>query len=545
MKKKLQTKGKDEYEKIREEIKKSSNVPYLNEFSNFDNIDEYMQDIIYLNIYKQRFIYFYAMTRYKLSNEISKENSDVVSRPNKINNKREKEKRDNYLNEAIKYYNECKNINKLFGINQIKIIYSLIMISKCYLSLRDYKNSIININEALYSYYQFSKTFNENHSMKYNPKVMLFVETNIFQYIFFTMAHISYIFHKPSVNNWIILKIFDTSPFILNNVHHQAGINIINFLERNKTKMNKYNKNFLQNKNWMNEYDKLKKKLIKFFSRLSEKNEKEKYKKEGSLITGGDINTRSIHSRSINKKTAKENTMSVKFSSNINASKYKSVYNISRNRRLKKNITICVNENILEKIKWGQFKDIIIKYLNKYFTINEDDKFGYVQFGVNGIIIKSFLSLPLNQFIPKFNKIINNKELNNYSIVEKESQIFIGIYDIFDSIINNYKKTEENDNIIMFFIDEKDIRFSSVADCLNIVDALNENNTSVFFFSFNKIIDEKKVNNIQSFLNGLIEGYFFQIKNYQQLKEIFVNLSTLKYQISFFKYDYDCFDHNI
>ena len=97
----------------------------------------------------------------------------------------------------------------------------------------------------------------------------------------------------------------------------------------------------------------------------------------------------------------------------------------------------------------------------------------------------------------------------------------------------------------MFFIDEKDIRFSSVADCLNIVNALNENNTSIFFFSFNKIIDEKKVNNIQSFLNGLIEGYFFQIKNFQQLKEIFVNLSTLKYQISFFKYDYDCFDHNI
>ena len=290
----------------------------------------------------------------------------------------------------------------------------------------------------------------------------------------------------------------------------------------------------------MNEYDKLKKKLIKFFSRLSEKNVKEKNKKEGSFITGGDINTRSI-----NKKTAKENTMSVKFSSNINASKYKSMYNINRNRRLKKNITICVNENILEKIKWGQFKDILIKYLNKYFTINEDDKFGYVQSGSNGIITKSFLSLPLNQFIHKFNKIINNIELNPYSIVDNESKVFIGIYDIFDSIINNYKKTEENDNIIMFFIDEKDIRFSSVADCLNIVDALNENNTSVFFFSFNKIIDEKKVNNIQSFLNGLIEGYFFQIKNYQQLKEIFVNLSTLKYQISFFKYDYDCFDHNI
>ena len=96
------------------------------------------------------------------------------------------------------------------------------------------------------------------------------------------------------------------------------------------------------------------------------------------------------------------------------------------------------------------------------------------------------------------------------------------------------KKTEETDNNIMFFIDEKNIRFSYVADCLNIVDALVENNTRVFFFSFYKIINVQKINNIQSFLNGLIEWYFFQIKNYQQLKEIFVNLSTKKYQINFF-----------
>ena len=148
------------------------------------------------------------MSKYKLANEISKESSDVVSRQNKINNKRQKEKRDNYLNEAIKYFNECKNINKLFGINQIKIIYSLIMISKCYLSLRDYKNSIININEALYSYYQFSKTFNENHSNKYNPKVMLFVEANIFQYILFTLSSICSTFSKPNATIWITFKIY-------------------------------------------------------------------------------------------------------------------------------------------------------------------------------------------------------------------------------------------------------------------------------------------------------------------------------------------------
>ena len=125
------------------------------------------------------------------------------------------------------------------------------------------------------------------------------------------------------------------------------------------------------------------------------------------------------------------------------------------------------------------------------------------------------------------------------------SEGFIGLYDIFDSIIKNYQKTEENDNIIMLFIDEKYIRFSSINDCLSIVEALNGNNVNFFFFCFNEIIINNKVNNIQSFLNGLIEGHLFQIKNYEQLKEIFVNLSTKDHQINFFKYDYDCFEHNL
>ena len=97
----------------------------------------------------------------------------------------------------------------------------------------------------------------------------------------------------------------------------------------------------------------------------------------------------------------------------------------------------------------------------------------------------------------------------------------------------------------MLFIDIKDIRFSSVVDCVNTVEALNESNTSVFFFCFNDIIENDKINNIQSFLNGLIEGYLFQIKNYQQLKEIFVNLSTNNFETDIYKYFYECFDSKL
>ena len=295
--KELKIETKEEINKIKEEIKKSSNVPYLNEYSDFDNIDEYTKKIIYLNIYKQRIIYLYAMTKYKLAKEI-----------NKNNNIKEKQKRNSYINDAIKFFNECKSINKLLGINQIKINYTLIMISNCYVYLNDYKNSFANINEALNLYFRFSKTFNIHHSKKYNPKVMIFVKTNIFYHIIFTISNICSSFHKPCASNWIILKLFNTSPFILGSIHNTAGNDLVNFLEKNKTRMNRFDKNFLQNKNIMKEYDKLKKYYIKITSRL--------YSKKSQNNIKSNINP-----------TIKENTISYKISSNLKTSKYKSVYN--------------------------------------------------------------------------------------------------------------------------------------------------------------------------------------------------------------------------
>ena len=111
-----------------------------------------MIDIILLKIFKQKFIYLYAMTKFKLGSEINSGHSNTQNIANKNKTKKNKEKMNNYFKEAIKYFHECKNINSLLGINQIKIIYSLIMISKCYLHLKDYKNSIININESLNLY---------------------------------------------------------------------------------------------------------------------------------------------------------------------------------------------------------------------------------------------------------------------------------------------------------------------------------------------------------------------------------------------------------
>ena len=97
----------------------------------------------------------------------------------------------------------------------------------------------------------------------------------------------------------------------------------------------------------------------------------------------------------------------------------------------------------------------------------------------------------------------------------------------------------------MVFIDEKNIRFAKEIDCINIVEQLNESNTSIFFFCFNDEIKNEKINNVQSFLNGLIEGYFFHIQNYQQLKEFLANLSTNIHQTNFFKFDFNSFDNHL
>ena len=535
--KKLKIGGKNEIDdKLKDAIKRSSTVSYLNEYSNFDNIDENMKDNIYIKIFKQRFIYLYAMTKYKLGSEINYNND------NKNKNKKIKEQKENYLKEAIKYFQECYKINTLLGINQIKIIYSLIMISNCYEKLNDYKNAILNINEALSLYFNFSKNFTEYHSKHYNPRIMLFIENNIFHYILFTYSKICLTFNKPSASNWIILRIFETSPFYLNNVHFHAGMNLLNFFDKNKKKMNKYEQNFYKNVFIMKEFDKIKKRYGKIIARLYIKNYNDNNNNNDNsskkLICSNYTNNN-------NKISTIDESVTDKVSSNLKkemvTSRISSLFH-NKNKKTNKTITLCLSEAILEKIKGQVLKEVLIKYFQKYFEQNESDKFSFVQFASNGKK-NVFIKLEnLNKFLLKLQKAKGSFEFTD-SFKSNKDFVFTDLYNILDSIIKTYSNSEETDNIIMVFIDSKDIRFSSEDDCLNIVEDLNKKNVSLYFFSFEKEMKPKKVNNIQSFLSGLIEGYFFHIKNYQQLKPILINNSSFKKQTNFFGFDYNIFEY--
>ena len=512
---------KDENYKLKNLIKRSSTVSYINEYSNFENMDENILEIIYFNIYKQRFYYLNAMTKYKLGSDLDNK---------KEKDKRNKEIKEKYFKEAIKYFKESNDINELLGINQIKIIYALIMITKCYIYLKDYKNAIFNIDSALSLYFNFSKSFNDNQSKRYNPKIMFFVETNIFQYILFTFSILCNSFKKPFASNFIILKIFDTSPFILNNIHYNGAINIMNFLEKNKSKLNRFSKNFYNNPNLMKEYENLKNYFTKITSRLYFKN---KDKIPGNEVDDSDKNQNIIESL---RKSKFSSNMKSDFVTSRMCSRYYNKY-----RNIYKNITFCLSEKIFEQINIEEFKYITINYLKKYFNQNNKDIFSFIQFGSNGEKTLFLNPCSLNEFCNKFKK--TNNYVENVIISAKNSTLFMGLYDLLNSVIQNYQASKLNDNIIMLFINSEDIRFSCIADCINIVEELNKNNTSVYFFCFDKIVDGNKINNIQSFLNGLIDGYFFEIKNYKQIKEFFVNISNNKKQSNFFKFDFESFDH--
>ena len=539
----LSGKNNEYDDKIKDSIKRSSSESYINEYSTFEKIDENLLLIIKIKILRQRFIYLFAMNKYKLGVELSKGkniNQEGLGINEKKKTKKDSDKRTNYLKEAINYFNECKKINNMLGINQIKVIYILIMIAKCYSQLNDYRQAMNNINEALSLFLEFSKSFKDYHSKNYNPRIMLFIENNIFHYILYTMSTICNQFNKINSSQWINLKLFETSPFIIGNIHYKCGLDIQNYLEKNKLKLNKSDSKSFKT-TALKEIEKTKKYFSKLIPRINAK-----YVNKKSFLFEK-ISSDQSHSNSYKTKS-EDKTIRSNVSSNLRRDHQTGIssYYTPVKKNINKIITLCLSEKIFQKICGMELKDVIIKYFQKYFALNENDKYNFIQFANNGKKTVYFKMEKLDSFLLKIQKAKNSFELSD-TYMKNSNAPFMELYNIFDSILKSYPPNEESitDNIIIMFINSEDIRFQTIGDCIKIVDDLKKKNTSVFLLSYDDEIEPDKINNIHSFLNGFFEGYFFQIKNYQQLKQIFINISNIKYQSNFFGYDFDIFDHTL
>ena len=538
----LSGKNNEYDDKIKDAIKRSSSESYINEYSFFEKIDENMLLIIKIKILRQRFIYIYAMTKFKLGMEMIKNKNQEGGIVDKIKAKRDKEKKINYFKEAINYFTESKKINNLLGINQIKVIYALIMIAKCHSQLNDYRQAMNNINEALSLFFELSKSFKDYHAKYYNPRIMIFIENNIFHYILYTISRICNIFNKPNASNWIVLKIFETSPFILGNIHYKSGLTLQVYLEKSKLKLTKS-----EIKHFKGVASKQFEKTKKYFAKLIPRiNAKSLNLNKKNLLLEKMISDAS-HSTSF--KTKSEDKASVSnLSSNLKKDLQtgKSSFYMNMKKNINKIITLCISEKIFKKVNGMELKDVIIKYFQKYFVLNENDKFSFIQFANNGKKTVYFKLEQLDSFLLKIQKAKNSFEMSDTYVTNSDVP-FMELYNIFDTIIKSYPPNEESltDNIIIMFINSDDIRFLSIGDCIKIVEDLKKKNTSIFLLSYDDEIEPDKINNIHSFLNGFFEGYFFQIKNYQQLKQIFINISNIKYQSNFFGYDFDIFDQTL
>ena len=104
------------------------------------------------------------------------------------------------------------------------------MISKCFIELNNYKESMININEALLLFSDLQKSFKDKPY--FNPKIMMFTENYIFQSIMLTLAQTTYNFNKYPQSCWILMKMIETSPFIFNMIHLQSCFLLCNCLSQ-------------------------------------------------------------------------------------------------------------------------------------------------------------------------------------------------------------------------------------------------------------------------------------------------------------------------
>ena len=527
-------------------IKRFNDITYLNENSILKGINETILPNIKIMFLKQKIVYLHGMCLYNEGKEnIQKPkkstNNNNINNLNKLNdNNYNQNNIDNYFIKAIKDFEECRNINKSLGSNPIKEIFSLIMISKCNIQLKEYKKAISSINDALDLYFELEKIFKDTNIISFNPCFMLFILNIIFQTIMYTLVRISYFTYKYHSCIYLILKIFDTSPFIVKNIFYNCSFILQSII--NKTKLKR---NSIIYDNTKKLYSKIFKRLfIKYFS--NDINEINRIKLKYALLFNRRRSAKIDLISNTNKISLMESSEQKKGSQ-----KFLSSISMINNNSYNKLINICVSEKILSKNNGIILKDVIIDCIEEcFYDNNENDKFSYVQFSCNGK--KDFFIKPKTKeiFLQKL-KIDNiEKENDNFYNLDNTFNEFYNLLNDFielgksindDSISNNHKFNND-DNIILMFINSEDIRFDDKEDCKKIVYELNKNNFSLYLISYEDIISPDKIKNIKSFMSGLFDAHFFQIKNYQQIKQIFINISTKKIEEDVIDYNYENID---
>jgi hypothetical protein len=137
--------------------------------------------------------------------------------------KRCQEEHSALLEHAVGYLQKALSINNTMNFNQIKSIFTLILISKCYYYMDEQLEAANHLKEALLKFSDLNKYFFEKNIWEQiDPRVMFVTNGIIMEQILFWLARVNEKIGKRQLSSWIYNKLMEISYFRTNDIHRKA-----------------------------------------------------------------------------------------------------------------------------------------------------------------------------------------------------------------------------------------------------------------------------------------------------------------------------------
>ena len=152
------------------------------------------------------------------------------------------------LEEAIVDLNYSLSINTTMNLNQIKSIFTLILIAKCNFYNEKYTEASNDLKKALLKFSDLNKYFFEKNLWEQiDPRVMLIINGIIIEQILFNLGRVCEKLKKKQLAGWIFNKMMEISYFRSNEIYRKACNKLKKFFEIEKENLEFSNcKNLLE-----------------------------------------------------------------------------------------------------------------------------------------------------------------------------------------------------------------------------------------------------------------------------------------------------------
>lgn len=144
-----------------------------------------------------------------------KQAEEKIKAQKKSNKEKDKEIYKTLINEAIKYFNESIKICRSENMNRIKVIMMMIYLARCYYLRQEYNEAAIKIKDAMIEFGNFNISFFDPNcpeskmTPKLDPRVMIFINSNFLEQIFYHLSKINYKLNKKKLSGLVLNTIID------------------------------------------------------------------------------------------------------------------------------------------------------------------------------------------------------------------------------------------------------------------------------------------------------------------------------------------------